>query len=266
MTSRSGTHLGAVIDIVSLRKAFPSAGGHERFITVLQSLSFVVRAGEWLTVVGPSGCGKSTLIGTIAGFVDPDEGAVLIDGAPVAGPGPDRVVVSQDLALFDWKTVLENVEFGLKARNLPKGQRAKLAREYLRRVRLEGVERQYPYVLSGGMRQRLAMARALAVEPKCLLLDEPLGALDAQLRIQLQDELQELWARGGRTVLSVSHDIEEAIYLSDRVVILTPAPARIDDVVAIDLPRPRISSMRSQSRFVELKQWIWGRLSQHLGL
>jgi NitT/TauT family transport system ATP-binding protein len=249
----------ASLQVRELGKTFPAATASGR-VAVLRSVSFVVHSGEWFSVVGPSGCGKSTLVNIIAGFVKADVGRVLIAGRPVAGPGPDRVVVFQDSALFEWKTVRENVEFGLKAQRVPARERTRRALDHLRRVHLNGAEDLYPYALSGGMKQRLAMARALAVDPACLLLDEPLAGIDAQLRVELQDELQAIWAATGKTVLLVTHDIEEAVYLSDHVMILTPPPTTVAAVIAVDLPRPRTFTLRSQPSFLAVKEQVWTAL------
>lgn len=243
--------MGGFIHLDAVGKRF---GTGEDAVRAVEDLDLAVTPGEFCALVGPSGCGKSTLIGLVAGFTAPTTGRVTVDGTPVAGPGADRVVVAQDLALFDWKTVLANVELGLKAQGVPKRERQRVARHYLDLVDLTEVAERYPCELSGGMRQRLALARALAVEPRCLLLDEPLGALDVPLRQLLQDELLRLWSRLGQTVLLVTHDLDEALYLADRVVVLTPRPAKVGAAVTVPFPRPRRPELRASDAFVALRR------------
>jgi NitT/TauT family transport system ATP-binding protein len=198
-----------------------------------------VAQGEFVSILGPSGCGKSTLLYIVGGFVQPTAGTVAVNGAPVTGPGPDRGPVFQEFALFPWKTVLGNVMYGLIEQGVPRAKAEAKARALIALVHLEGYENFYPKELSGGMKQRVAIARTLAYGPGILLMDEPFGALDAHTRTGLQHELLEIWERDRKTVLFVTHSVEEAVFLSDRVVVLTRSPGRIKAVVDIDLPRPR---------------------------
>jgi NitT/TauT family transport system ATP-binding protein len=205
----------------------------------LADISMTVADGEFVSILGPSGCGKSTLLYIVGGFVEPTTGKVEVNGRPVTGPGPDRGPVFQEFALFPWKTVLGNVAYGLLEQGMPGSQAEAKARALISLVHLEGYESFYPKELSGGMKQRVAIARTLAYGPAILLMDEPFGALDAHTRTGLQRELLEIWERDRKTVLFVTHSVEEAVFLSDRVVVLTRAPGRIKAQVAIDLPRPR---------------------------
>jgi NitT/TauT family transport system ATP-binding protein len=210
-----------------------------RTLRVLQDISFRTRDGEFVTVIGPSGCGKSTLLNLAAGLDEATEGNVYVDDAAIAGPGLDRAVVFQEFALFPWLTALGNVEFGLRSKGMPAETRRALAQKYVNLVGLSGFEDYHPHRLSGGMRQRVGLARALAVEPAALLMDEPFGALDVQTRLSMQQALSEIWRTANRTVLFVTHDIREAVYLSDRVLVLTGRPAVISMELTIELPRPR---------------------------
>ena len=198
-----------------------------------------MREGEFVCIVGPSGCGKSTLLNIVAGLDQPDEGEVLFDGAPIRKPGRERVVVFQEPALFPWLNVRANVEFGLKIAGRSGKERKEHVDRYLELVNLRRFEKAYVHELSGGMKQRVQLARALAVEPRMLLMDEPFAALDAQTRDVLQQELQEIWARTGTTVLFVTHNVREAAILGDRVLVMTPAPGKLKKEIDIDLPRPR---------------------------
>ena len=195
--------------------------------------------GEFVSILGPSGCGKSTLLYIVGGFVQPTQGTVAVDGKPVTGPGPDRGPVFQEFALFPWKTVLGNVMYGPLERGMAKSKAEEKARMLIALVHLTGYENFYPKELSGGMKQRVAIARTLAYGPSILLMDEPFGALDAHTRTGLQRELLEIWERDRKTVLFVTHSVEEAVFLSDRVVVLTRSPGRIKETIKIDLPRPR---------------------------
>ena len=205
----------------------------------LSEIDLAVAAGEFVSILGPSGCGKSTLLYVVGGFVPPSSGQVRVDDRPVTGPGPDRGPVFQEFALFPWKTVLGNVAYGLRAAGVGRAEAERRAGALIARMGLSGFEGFYPKELSGGMKQRVAIARTLAYEPAILLMDEPFGALDAQTRLRLQNDLLGLWERDRKTVLFVTHSVDEAVFLSDRVVVMTRAPGRIRDVVAIDLPRPR---------------------------
>jgi NitT/TauT family transport system ATP-binding protein len=251
----------AKIEARGVSKVYISSRTGQR-VEALQDVSFSMGANEFVAIVGPSGCGKSTLLSLIAGFATPTEGSILVDGAPVAGPHPSRGVMFQDYALFPWRTVQGNIEFGPLARGLSAGERAAIARRFITMVGLAGFEDRYPHELSGGMRQRCALARLLANEPALWLLDEPLAAVDLQTRSILQDELLRLWgdaepAETRRAVLLVTHGIDEAVYLADRVVVLGRRPGRIKEVVTVDIPRPR-PPHRTAPAIGRHVEHIWG--------
>lgn len=206
--------------------------------------------------------GKSTLLNIIAGLLEPTAGQILVDGKPIQGTGTDRGVVFQQYALFPWLTVKKNVEFGLKLKGLSKDECDSIAMKYLKMVELEKFADSYPKELSGGMKQRVAIARAYAMNPEVLLMDEPFGALDAQTRTQLQTELLKAWQEENKTCFFVTHDIEEAIVLATRVVIMSARPGRIKEVVDIDIPYPRDQETKMSERFIELKNHIWGQVYQ----
>jgi NitT/TauT family transport system ATP-binding protein len=209
-------------------------------LLALDHINLQVKAGEFLCIVGPSGCGKSTLLHLIAGLHQQTSGQVLIDGHPVQGPGTDRILIFQELGLFPWLTVGDNVEFGMKMKGVSKAEREEKTRYYLRLVHLSQFKDSYTHQLSGGMRQRVALARALATEPDVLLMDEPFAALDAQTRDLLHDELERIWAETGRTIIFVTHNVREAIRLGDRVALMTFRPGRVKREFVVDLPRPRV--------------------------
>jgi NitT/TauT family transport system ATP-binding protein len=211
---------------------------------------------EFISIVGPSGCGKSTLLRVAAGLVRPDIGEVLLDGKQITGPGADRGMVFQSYTLFPWLTVQGNVEFGPRLKHLPASQRTEVAREYIDLVGLRGFERSYPKELSGGMMQRVAIARALANDPEVLLMDEPFGALDAQTRVIMQELLVNIWQRTPKTILFVTHDIDEALFLSDRVYIMTARPGRIKQVLDVRLPRPRSLEVITEPQFIDQKREV----------
>jgi NitT/TauT family transport system ATP-binding protein len=225
--------------------------------TAVQALSGIdlqIAAGEFVSILGPSGCGKSTIIGAIAGFTKPSSGELFVDGRGVKAPGPDRGVVFQQHTLFPWKTVLENVEFGLKMRGVSKPRRRETAHEILGQVGLREFAQHYPNQLSGGMQQRVNLARVLVNRPRVILMDEPFGALDAQTRLSMQQLLLELWRELHMTVVFVTHDVDEAVYLSDRVIVLTQRPGRVKAEVAIDLPRPRSYALLTSEPFMARKR------------
>jgi NitT/TauT family transport system ATP-binding protein len=231
----------------------------------LEAIDLDVRQGEFLCIVGPSGCGKTTILNMIAGLTEPTTGTITIDGRPIEGPGAERGVVFQDYALFPWKTVRENIEFGPRYRigsNLSKQQHDERVRHFIDLVALTGAENKYPYELSGGMRQRCAFARALANEPDVLLMDEPFAALDAQTRVILQEELLRIWSETGvegkrRTVVFITHGIDEAVFLADRIVVMSSHPGRINEIKTVDLPRPRNPEIRASGVFQTLVDEIW---------
>jgi NitT/TauT family transport system ATP-binding protein len=227
---------GIPLRIAGVHKTFASRG---RSVEALQPVDLEVRAGEFVCLLGPSGCGKSTLLSIVAGLEPASGGAVWAGESPVRGPGTDRVLLFQEAALFPWLDVQRNVEFGLRQAGVGPAGRAAIARRYIELVHLGGFEQSYVHQLSGGMRQRAALARALAIDPAVLLMDEPFGALDALTRDRLQAELETIWASTGKTILFVTHNVREAVALGDRVLVFSPRPGRIVREFAIDLPRPR---------------------------
>jgi ABC-type nitrate/sulfonate/bicarbonate transport system ATPase subunit len=240
------TAVGAV-QVRQLSKAFQIEG---QPLPVLDDINLSVQPGEFVSIVGASGCGKSTLLRLIAGLEQDYSGEIALDGVPVRGTSLDRGLVFQDHRLFPWKTVTQNIALALKNHRLPKAQKQRLVDEHIALVGLTGFETAYPHQLSGGMAQRAAIARALINQPKVLLLDEPFGALDALTRIHLQRELQRIWVQQRSTMIMVTHDVEEALYLSDRVVVLDARPGRIKRIIDINLPHPR---ERSHPRLQQLK-------------
>ena len=229
-------------------------GEGQNAVTALKSLSLTLRPGDLLSVLGPSGCGKSSLINTIAGFQRAQTGEVRVDGEPVSRPGPDRGVVFQQPTLFPWKLVRENVDFGLKFRNVPRPQRSQMTDEILRKVGLSEFGRHYPAQLSGGMQQRVGLARVLVNKPRVMLMDEPFSSLDAQTRLMMQELLLQVWTEYGMTVLFVTHDIDEAIYLGSRLAVLTRRPGRLKALFDIRLPRPRTLDTLVSQDFMTLKR------------
>lgn len=255
------------IEIKNLSKKFQRTGSSdETAVTAVESLDLWIEDGEFFTLVGPSGCGKSTLLDILAGLSTPTQGEVLVDGRPIAGPSLERSVVFQQYALFPWLTASANVQVGLESqarhgKGLSKAERRERAHEYLRLVGLEGVEEKYPHELSGGMRQRVAIARALAHEPEVLLMDEPFAALDAQTREQLQDLLLEIWKRTKTTIVFITHGIEEAVYLGQKVAVMSARPGKIKEIVNIDLQgRQAVNDIRSTPEFGEYRHHIWNLL------
>jgi NitT/TauT family transport system ATP-binding protein len=230
-----------------------------RPVLALEDVSLDVRPREFLALLGPSGCGKSTLLYLIGGFLPTERGRILLDGVPVAGPGPDRGIVFQHFALFPWKTVRANVLYGLEKMGLPREERERRAQSFIDLVGLTGFEDSYPSQLSGGMKQRTAIARTLAIDPKILLMDEPFGALDAQTRHLMQRELLAIWHRSPKTVIFVTHDVQEAVYLADRVAVMTARPGRIKTVVDIALDKSDPAIAKSKA-FTDMVDGIWGQV------
>ena len=242
------------ISITAVTKRFQT---RDASVTALDDVSLAVEEKEILTLVGASGCGKSTLLNLIAGFETPTIGQVLVDGQPVKGPGPERAVVFQQTALFPWLSVEDNIGFGLTLRaNLGKADRTQVVERMLQRTGLMAFRRRRPAELSGGMRQRAAIASVLAINPSTLLMDEPFGGLDSLTRSIMQDFLLEIWEEQRKTVVLVTHDIEEAIYLADKTVVMTAHPGRICEVIDVHLPRPRRYEMRSETPFIELRNHV----------
>jgi NitT/TauT family transport system ATP-binding protein len=233
-------------------------------VTALSNFNVEVGRGEFVSIVGPSGCGKSTFLNMLLGLIKPGAGEMRINGAPITGPGQERAMVFQEFGLLPWRTVQANVELGLELKGIPAAQRAERGSELIKLVGLNGFERHYPHELSGGMKQRVGLARALATDPEVLLMDEPFAALDAQTRDLMQMELLQIWERTNKTVLFVTHSIEEAAYLSDRVIVMTARPGRTKNIVKIDLPRPRDYEMRLTPEFNEIKSRIWEVLKEEI--
>lgn len=226
------------LEITRLHKQFVDAYTDET-VTAVGDVSFSIEQSEFVSVLGPSGCGKTTVLNIVAGFDKQTSGTVLVGGKPVTGPSPERGVVFQSFALFPWKTVLGNVVFGLRMRGVPRRERETVAQQYLELVGLEGFERKFPHELSGGMQQRLGVARVLANQPEVMLMDEPFASVDAQTRRKLQEDLTSIFEAKRPTVFFVTHDVDEAVFLSDRVVVLTARPSRVSEVVTVPLGRPR---------------------------
>jgi len=245
------------IEITDLNVSYLDAATGRRHLA-LEQMTLDIREGEFLAVVGPSGCGKSTLLSTIAGFIQAQAGGLLINGQPITGPGRDRGVVFQDYALLPWKTVVDNVALGLKFRGVSKAERTRIAKEFLALAGLVDAAEKFPHELSGGMRQRAAVARTLANEPEVILMDEPFAAVDAQTRMTLQEELVRIWAQSRATVFFVTHSVEEAIFLGDRVVVLDagPGPVKADLSVDIDRSHRRWPDLNTNTRFQQLREEI----------
>jgi NitT/TauT family transport system ATP-binding protein len=251
-----------LIEISGLCKSF--AGRRDvGEVQALQDLNLTINDHEFLTILGPSGCGKTTLLRSIAGLVGWDEGDITLDGKPVRGPGPERSMVFQNFALLPWATVLANVAFGLELRGVPKKEREEKAQHLIGLVGLRGFEKRLPGELSGGMQQRVGLARALAVDPEVLLMDEPFGALDEQTRRLLQEELLRIWEANRITVIFITHSMEEAVLLGDRVVLMSARPGKIQEIVPVPLARPRsadVDRVSQSEEFVEITSHLWTRL------
>ena len=234
---------------------FPTVAGPLR---VVEDVSYRIRDGEFVSIIGPSGCGKTTTMNLVAGFVKPTKGSVLLDDASVTGPGPDRGVIFQEYGVFPWLTVRQNIAFGLnlRASSVPREERKAICDRYIHLMGLSDFADAWPKTLSGGMRQRLAIARAYAVRPQFLLMDEPFGALDAQTRSAMQDLLIEVLQAEGKTVMLITHSVEEAVYLSDRIVVMTARPARIREIVTVPFGHPREQSLHETHEFGELRSHV----------
>jgi NitT/TauT family transport system ATP-binding protein len=248
---------GSLLEVRDLTKTFRRG---TRSVAAIAGFSLMVENGEFVSIVGPSGCGKSTFLHILGGFEPADSGTMLLSGVPIAGPGPDRGMLFQEFALFPWRSVMGNVGWALEVQGVPKAERLVRAEKFLKLVGLSGFADAYPAELSGGMKQRVALARVLAFEPRILLMDEPFGALDAQTRELMQEELNAIWQQTRNTVLFVTHDIEEAIYLSDRVIVFTARPGRLKDEVRIDLPRPRSIDVKKSGEYLAYRNRVWDSL------
>jgi NitT/TauT family transport system ATP-binding protein len=244
----------AALEASQVKKVYTRNG---QSLEVVDIERFSAREGEFITVIGPSGCGKSTFLHIMGGFIPADAGSIRVAGRQVNGPGPDRGMMFQEFALFPWRSVAGNVAWGLEAQGVPQAEVQAVVAKYLEIMGLSDFRNHLPAELSGGMKQRVALARVLAFDPKVLLMDEPFGALDAQTREQMQEEVTRLWERTRKTIVFVTHDIEEAVFLGDRVVVLTARPARILEEVRIDLPRPRDLTVKKSVQCLEHRNYIW---------
>jgi len=247
-----------VLELKNVSKSFVNPDG--RVIDAIKHVNLVIEdkpaVGEFRVFLGPSGCGKSTILSIVAGLYPPTSGDAFVRGDPVTGPGPDRGMVFQSYSSYPWYTVLENVAFGLKLRGMPRPQRESIARAWIKKVGLAGTEGKYPKQLSGGMRQRVAIARTLAVKPRIILMDEPFGALDVGTRLEMQNLINQLWEEIEGTILFVTHDIAEAVYLADKIHILSAGPGTIVDEVEVDLPLHRTEDLKQTTRFRELEDHV----------
>jgi NitT/TauT family transport system ATP-binding protein len=246
-----------VTNKISFRNVSRRFAHHGASFLALDRLSVEVAEGEFVTMVGPSGCGKSTALAIAAGLLEPTEGEMIVDGRLVHGPGPERGVIFQQYALFPWLTVRQNVEFGLRIAGQRAAERRAIAQHFIDLVGLADFADSLPKVLSGGMKQRCAIARAYAVNPTILLMDEPFGALDALTRVQMQDQLLDAWSRERRTVMFVTHDVNEAVYLANRVIVMAARPGRLYEIIPVDLPYPRSEAIRLSQEFAEIRNRVW---------
>jgi NitT/TauT family transport system ATP-binding protein len=244
-------------NFLDLRGVAMRYGANAQAVDALERVDLSVGPREFVTIVGPSGCGKSTLLYLVGGFLRPSAGDILLRGRPIIGPGPDRGIVFQRYSLFPWRTVAGNIGYGLEEKGVPKLERERIVQEYVKLVHLEGFEKRYPRELSGGMQQRVAIAQTLACEPEILLMDEPFGALDAQTRRILQDEIRRIWRRDTKTVLFVTHDVEEAVALGTRIVVMAARPGRIKEIVTRDFEIEDGDEYEAHPGFLGLKLHIW---------
>jgi NitT/TauT family transport system ATP-binding protein len=253
---------GAAEPIVAVRDVAKTYDGG---VEALRNVTLDFPRGQLTTLLGPSGCGKTTLLKIIAGLIESSAGDVLVEGRKVVGPGPERAFVFQDFALMPWATVIRNVAFGLELRGMARGEREAIAERYIAQVGLKGFERRYPHELSGGMRQRVGLARALAVNAEVLLMDEPFSAVDEQTRRKFQEDLLRLVAQERKTFLFVTHSIEEAVYVSDRIVLLSPRPGRVSQIIEPDIPRDvSPDQIRRHPAYLDTVETIWQRLKQYV--
>lgn len=249
------------LEIRSLNQSFTREDGSH--LVVLENLNFEVRDKEFVCILGSSGCGKTTLLRLIAGLDQAQAGSIVLDGEEMKGTSPKVGMVFQEYSLFPWRTVIENIAFGLEMQGMPKEERTRIAEQYLSLVNLSQFRNSYPSELSGGMRQRVAVARALTLDPFLLLMDEPFGALDAQTRNMLQTELLDIWEKTKKTVIFITHSMDEAVYLSDRIIVLTPRPGRICRTFTVELPRPRD---RTSVEFVQVRREVLDLINQNCSI
>ena len=255
--------MGSAISIQNVTKNFPARGkaGAGGGFTAVENVSLEVRAGEFMVIVGPSGCGKSTLLDLLGGLTRPTSGRILIDGTPITGPALDRGLVFQQYALLPWRTALRNVEFGLEAKGVPRRERAERAEHFLAMVGLNGFGDRYPHELSGGMKQRVAIARSLAYDPGVLLMDEPFAALDAHTRETLQGELLRIWRESGKTIVFITHGIDEAVTLGQRIAVMTSRPGAIKAIVDVPIERGSAEQdLHADPAFGRLRHEVWSLL------
>ncbi|MGG3927152.1 ABC transporter ATP-binding protein [Metabacillus fastidiosus] len=253
-----------VSKIFKIRESDERKGGVKEF-TALKNVHFSVKTGEFLSLVGPSGCGKSTLLDLLGGLTKPTSGRILLDGKTIDGPGLDRGIVFQQYALFPWKTAKGNIEFGLESKGVPKKERTEIARHFLSLVGLSGFENRYPHELSGGMKQRVAIARSLAFNPEVLLMDEPFAALDAQTRETLQTELLQIWEKTKKTIIFITHGIDEAVYLGQRVAVMTSRPGTIKQIINNQVhSNSEEEDLRSTAEFARTRHQIWDLLREEV--
>lgn len=253
-----------VSKVFKIRDSDQRKGAVKEF-TAIKNVHFSVKSGEFLTLVGPSGCGKSTLLDLLGGLTKPTSGKILLDGKQIEGPGLDRGIVFQQYALFPWKTAKGNIEFGLESKGVPKKERTEIARHFLALVGLSGFENRYPHELSGGMKQRVAIARSLAFDPEVLLMDEPFAALDAQTRETLQTELLRIWEQTKKTIVFITHGIDEAVYLGQRVAVMTSRPGTIKQIIDNPLhSSSQVEDLRSTTEFAKARHQIWDLLREEV--
>jgi NitT/TauT family transport system ATP-binding protein len=264
-TQTQGIPRPKAVEVAGVQKVFAAKGADS--VIALEDISLTVNEGEFVSIIGPSGCGKSTLLYIVAGFSDFNRGTVRVNGMDVTGPGTDRGIVFQEYALFPWLTVLGNVMYGLRHRNLSKTEQRELAHQHIRDIGLVGFENRYPKQLSGGMKQRVAIARTLACDPDILLLDEPFGALDAQTREVMQDQLLRIWRDTGKTVLMITHDVSEAVFCSQRLIVMHARPGRVKSEVPVELDRtePRELVMVSDA-FNSIRNDVWLSVREEVAL
>lgn len=251
------------LQAIGLRHEYyqPRTGGR---LLALDNINLTVEEGEFVTIVGPSGCGKTTFINLADGLLTPTAGKILIDGKEVTGPGTDRGMVFQDSCLMPWRTVFKNVIFGLECQGLDNGDGQVRARKFIKLVGLEGFEDHYPHELSGGMQQRCNLARALTVDPQILIMDEPFAALDAQTREIMQLELLRIWNEAGKTILFITHQINEAIYLADRVIVFGARPGKVKESIKVDITRPRKLAVKRERKFLEYEDHLWNLIEEEV--
>jgi len=252
-----------IIEIRNLTKNYVvNSARCPQVVAAVKEVNLSIRQGEFLAIIGPSGCGKSTLLNMIGGLISPSAGEIMVEGECLKGPHPKITMVFQEMSVFPWRTVLENVEFGLEVRGIDKKVRRRKCQEVINLVGLKGFEDRYPHELSGGMNQRVAIARALALEPHILLMDEPFGALDEQTRLILGEELLRIWGELGQTIIFITHNINEAVQLADRVVVMSARPGMVKKEVIVDLPRPRDTSVITRPEFTALVGKVWAELKE----